>query len=166
MLFIDLPLVFWRQTFSISSFYLVSQRELFSQDMAARLVISALPDGTWHWIDHHQHQGRDRSSHRQGERLRPHAEYNVESRKNKVAASKYRKRLGWVPWLELVIGSYFALTVYYAIQNENYVTIPFLLLFVVGYWYTGLMSLLQGRFSGVALSAESHTKPFPVGVVK
>jgi len=34
-----------------------------------------------------------------------------------------------------VIGSYFALTVYYAIQNENYVTIPFLLLFVVGYWY-------------------------------
>jgi hypothetical protein len=26
------------------------------------------------------------------------------------------------------------------------------------------MSLLQGRFTGVALSAESHTKPFPVGV--
>jgi hypothetical protein len=37
-------------------------------------------------------------------------------------------------------------------------------LFVLGYWYTGLMSLLQGRFSGVALSAETHNKPFPVGV--
>jgi hypothetical protein len=26
------------------------------------------------------------------------------------------------------------------------------------------MSLLQGRFAGVALSAEPHNKPFPVGV--
>jgi hypothetical protein len=54
--------------------------------------------------------------------------------------------------------------VWYAITNENYITIPFLILFVYGYWYTGLMSLLQGRFSGAALGAESHTKPFPVGV--
>ena len=56
------------------------------------------------------------------------------------------------------------MTVYYAIANENYITVPFLLLFVLGYWYTGFMSLLQGRFSGLALSAETHTKPFPVGV--
>jgi hypothetical protein len=56
------------------------------------------------------------------------------------------------------------MTVYYAIANENYITVPFLILFVVGYWYTGLMSLLQGRFSGLSLGAEAHTKPFPVGV--
>ena len=69
-----------------------------------------------------------------------------------------------VPWVELLVGSYFAMTVYYAVDNENYITVPFLLLFVVGYWYTGLMSLLQGRFAGVELSAETHSKPFPVGV--
>jgi hypothetical protein len=69
-----------------------------------------------------------------------------------------------VPWAELLIGSYFALTVYYALDNENFLTVPFLLLFVVGYWYTGLMSLLQGRFSSLTLSAEGHTKPYPVGV--
>ena len=40
----------------------------------------------------------------------------------------------------------------------------FLILFVIGYWYTGLMSLLQGRFSGVSFNAGEHTKPFPVGV--
>jgi hypothetical protein len=92
--------------------------------------------------------------------------YRVESKKDVVRATKYRKRLGLVPWIELLIGSYFAMTVYYALQNENYLTVPFLLLFVVGYWYTGLMSLLQGRFSGLALrtTAEDHTKPFPVGV--
>jgi hypothetical protein len=70
-----------------------------------------------------------------------------------------------VPWVEILIGSYFALTVVYALQNENYLTVPFLLLFVVGYWYTGLMSLLQGRFAGLTLGAsENHSKPFPVGV--
>ncbi len=51
-----------------------------------------------------------------------------------------------VPWIELAIGCYFAYTVWYAISTENYFTVPFLLLFVLGYWYTGLLSLLQGRF--------------------
>jgi hypothetical protein len=65
----------------------------------------------------------------------------------------------------LLIGSYFALTVYYAIDNENYITVPFLILFVVGYWYTGLMSLFQGRFAGLSLRTESqNAKPYAVGV--
>jgi hypothetical protein len=39
-------------------------------------------------------------------------------------------------------------------------------LFVMGYWYTGLMSLLQGRFERLRRDAvpEAHSKPFPVGV--
>ena len=54
----------------------------------------------------------------------------------------------------------------YAIVNENYFTVPFLFLFVFGYWYTGLMSLLQGRFDALVQSrGEEHSaKPFPVGV--
>ena len=60
--------------------------------------------------------------------------YRVESKKDKVMGAKYRKRLGWVPWIELLIGTYFALAIFYAIDNENYFTVPFLLLFVVGYW--------------------------------
>ena len=32
------------------------------------------------------------------------------------------------------------LTISYAVTNENYFTAPFLFLFVIGYWYTGLMS--------------------------
>ena len=52
----------------------------------------------------------------------------------------------------------------YAIENENYITVPFLLLFVFGYWVTGLMSLLQGRFAGLSVGSETSAKPFPVGV--
>ena len=71
----------------------------------------------------------------------------------------YRKRLGIIPWIELAIGCYFAWTVWYAISTENYFTVPFLLLFVFGYWYTGLLSLLQGRFERGAKGAERLRRP-------
>ena len=73
MLFIDLPL-FMASTFSISSFYLVSQRELFPKELAAGAAVSAVPHGPRHRIDHHQHQGGDRGAYRQGERVRAHAQ--------------------------------------------------------------------------------------------
>jgi cellulose synthase/poly-beta-1,6-N-acetylglucosamine synthase-like glycosyltransferase len=164
MLYIDVPL-FLASTFSISSFYLVSQRELFPKTWPRALLylpfLMALGIGltvtnTCAVIE--ALIGKQTAFART-------PKYRVESKKDRVQGAKYRKRLGWVPWIEMLIGGYFALTVYYAMQNENYLTVPFLMLFVVGYWYTGLMSLLQGRFAGLALSpAESHSKPFPVGV--
>ncbi|HET7442058.1 MAG TPA: glycosyl transferase family 2, partial [Terriglobales bacterium] len=92
--------------------------------------------------------------------------YRVQKKGEKAQASKYRRRLGWVPWMEIAVGCYFAFTVWYAIVNQNYITVPFLVLFVFGYWATGLMSLLQGRFERATGNdtAELHEKPFPVGV--
>jgi len=163
MLYIDIPL-FLASTFSISSFYLVSQRELFPRTWPRALLylpfLMALGIGLTVTNTRAVIEaliGKQTAFART-------PKYRVESKKDKIQATKYRKRLGWVPWIELLIGTYFALTVYYALQNENYLTVPFLMLFVVGYWYTGLMSLLQGRFSGLSLGAENHTKPFPVGV--
>jgi cellulose synthase/poly-beta-1,6-N-acetylglucosamine synthase-like glycosyltransferase len=163
MLYIDLPL-FIASTFSISSFYLVSQKELFPKSwlktflylpclMALGIGLTvtntrAVLEALW---------GKQSAFART-------PKYRVETKKDKVRASNYRKGLGWVPWVELLIGCYFAFTIVYAVQNENYITVPFLVLFVWGYWYTGLMSLLQGRFAGLALSSDAHTKPFPVGV--
>jgi cellulose synthase/poly-beta-1,6-N-acetylglucosamine synthase-like glycosyltransferase len=163
MLYIDLPL-FMASTFSISSFYLVSQRELYPREWPRTLLylpfLMALGIGL---TVTNTRAVLEALFGKQSVFART-PKYRVESRKDKVRATNYRRSLGWVPWVELLIGCYFAVTVYYAVENENYITVPFLLLFVLGYWYTGLMSLLQGRFAGLSLSAESHTKPFPVGV--
>ena len=87
------------------------------------------------------------------------------AKKGDVPLWMYRKRLGVVPWIELAIGCYFAWTVYYAVTTENFFTVPFLVLFVFGYWYTGLLSLLQGRFERSSDSGQRmHEKPYPVGV--
>ena len=72
--------------------------------------------------------------------------YRVAKKGEKSQAAKYRKRLKLTPWIELLIGGYFLLAILYTFSNHNYFTAPFLILFVLGYWYTGLMSLLQGRF--------------------
>jgi cellulose synthase/poly-beta-1,6-N-acetylglucosamine synthase-like glycosyltransferase len=163
MLYIDVPL-FMASTFSISSFYLVSQRELFPKTWLRALLylpfLMALGIGL---TVTNTRAVLEALRGKQSAFART-PKYRVETKKDKVCASTYRRGLGWVPWVELLIGGYFALTVYYAVINENFVTVPFLVLFVVGYWYTGLMSLLQGRFSGLSLSAEAHAKPFPVGV--
>jgi cellulose synthase/poly-beta-1,6-N-acetylglucosamine synthase-like glycosyltransferase len=163
MMYIDLPL-FMASTFSISSFYLVSQRELFPGKWFRALLylpfLMALGIGL---TVTNTRAVLEALLGKQSEFTRT-PKYHVESKKDKVRANNYRRGLGWVPWVELLIGCYFAITVYYAIDNENYITVPFLILFVLGYWYTGLMSLLQGRFAGISLSADTHTKPFPVGV--
>ena len=95
--------------------------------------------------------------------------YSVAKKGEKSKAGKYRKRLLLTPWVELAVGTYFALAIVYTFTNHNFFTAPFLILFVLGYWYTGLMSLLQGRFErwktgGTNTTDESSPKPFPVGV--
>jgi len=165
MLYIDLPL-FLASTCSISSFYLVCQRELFPKKwlrtykylpflMAlgigltitnAKAVIEAL-------------LGKQSAFART-------PKYRVERKSDRPLAKKYRRSLGWVPWIELLIGAYFAATIIYSIQNENYFTAPFLVLFVLGYWYCGLMSLLQGRFERLSSTAADSqpAKPYAVGI--
>jgi len=60
-----------------------------------------------------------------------------------LVKTRYRGKSGYTPYFELILGVYFALAVLYAFSNENYPTLPFLLLFVVGFVYTGFMSLFQ-----------------------
>ena len=42
------------------------------------------------------------------------------------------------PLLELTLGLYFTATLFYALANGIYGTVPFLMLFQVGFLYTGL----------------------------
>ena len=51
------------------------------------------------------------------------------------------------------------------VQRVLIPTVPFLVLFVFGYWYTGLLSLLQGRFERFSTAGqEFHEKPYPMGI--
>ncbi len=166
MLYIDIPL-FLASTFSISSFYLVSQKEIFPKNWYRTFLFlpALMALGIGLTITNSKAVLEALVGHQTAFARTP--KYRVVSKKDKaLAAKKYRKRLGWIPYIEMLVGGYFALTVWYAIANENFITVPFLVLFVFGYWYTGLMSLLQGRFDSLVRerAEERSPKPFPVGV--
>ena len=166
MLFIDFPL-FFASTFSISSFYLVSQKELFPKHWYKTFLYLPFLMSLGIGLTITNTIAVMEAIFGIQSAFKRTPKYRVQKKGEKSQASKYRKRLGMIPLLELLIGAYFALCIWYAVANENYFTVPFLLLFVIGYWYTGLLSLFQGRFerwrSGANLD-EASPKPFPVGV--
>ena len=161
MFLIDLPLIaasFW----SISAFYVVAQRELFPRNwkrsilflpalMAAgvaltiintKAVIEAL-------IGYQTAFART-------------AKYGTQ--KAAVANVQYRRRSGWLPYAELAAGCGFLAIVVYAIQSYNYLALPFLLLFVGGYFWAGFTTLwdeYQGKLAfdrQRALAAQQQTE--------
>ncbi len=163
MMLIDFPL-FMASTMSVSSFYLVSQKELFpGRWFRTFLYLPCLMAlGVGLTITNTKAVLEALFGVQSAFARTP--KYSVKKKGQKSQASKYRKRLGIVPWIELAIGCYFAFTVWYAVTSENYFTVPFLLLFVFGYWYTGLLSLLQGRFDRFAARGGAHEKPYPMGI--
>ena len=167
MLYIDLPL-FMASTFSVSSFYLISQKELYPGKWYRSLMylpfVLAL-GGIGLTLTNARAVMEALFGIKSPFKRTP--KYRVEKRGEKSQAAKYRKRLGLLPLVEILISAYFALTIWYAIANANYITIPFLFLFMFGYGYTAVLSVTQGmfdRFRGVANADESSPKPFPVGV--
>src|SRR5205085_2094292 len=134
MLLIDLPL-FMASTFSISSFYLVSQKELFPRRWPRTFLflpfLMALGIGLT--LTNTRAVIEALLGIKSAFKRTP--KYAVQSKADKAQGQKYRRRLGIVPWLELLVGTYFLAMCAYAFTSGNYWTIPFLLLFVLGYWY-------------------------------
>jgi len=164
VLAIDLPL-FLASTCSISSFYLMSQRELYPKSWKRSILympfVMALGIGIG---VRNSIAVIEALLGIQSEFVRT-PKYRIEGHQRENWISKaYRRRSGWMPWLEVALGLYFALAVVYSLQNENYATVPFLLLFVGGYAYTGAMSLGQGYLERMRFGiASGETRPAATG---
>jgi hypothetical protein len=142
MVFIDLPLImaaFW----SISAFYVVAQRELYPKNwkrsilllpvlmavgvaltvINTRAVMEALLGVTTGFVRT--------------------PKYAIGDRPMNLEVKKYRRRSGWLPYAEIAVGTYFLAMIAFAIDSYNFFAIPFLLLFVCGYYWAGFGTLIQ-----------------------
>lgn len=146
MLLIDLPL-FLASTCSISSFYLVSQRELRPKTWWRTFLYLPFVMATGIGISVRNAQAVIEALIGKKSEFARTPKFKIEGKKGTFAKKSYKNKVGWMPYAEVLLGLYFALTVVYAIMNENYATVPFLLLFVWGYLYTGFMSLGQTYFA-------------------
>ncbi|MGH9163144.1 MAG: cellulose synthase family protein [Vicinamibacteraceae bacterium] len=146
MMLIDVPL-FVAATASIVSFYAFCQRQLYP-NWRKRLgyVPFLLSIGVGLSINNVRAVLEGLFDKESGEFNRT-PKYGVERTTDDWISKKYHQSMLAQPALEVGLGLYFTAAVFYALANQIYGTLPFLLLFQVGYLYTGLLSLVQ-QFGG------------------
>jgi cellulose synthase/poly-beta-1,6-N-acetylglucosamine synthase-like glycosyltransferase len=145
VLIIDLPL-FLASTCSISSFYLAAERALYPKTWKRTFLYLPFVMAVGIGLSVRNAMAVIEAIAGVKSEFVRTPKYRVEAGAQGAGAwakKKYHKSAGWMPFAEVGLGLYFAGAVFYALQNENYATVPFLLLFVWGYLYTGLMSLAQ-----------------------
>src|SRR2546430_1212472 len=145
VLLLDLPF-FWTATMSVVMFYIASQREIGMQwwkrikylpfimalgiGMCAKQC-KAVIEGT--------------GCYRTGF-MTPSKARMLRSDPS-LADKEYRTLLTAQPLLELALGGYLTSAIWFALDKGVYFSLPFLLLFQWGFFYFGLVSLLQGRIA-------------------
>ena len=142
MLTIDLPLImasFW----SISVFYLAAQHELYPKNWKRALAIMPALMAAGVALTVINTKAVLEALFGIKSAFARTAKYAVGDHKVKLEHGEYRRRSGWLPYAELAIGGYFLYMVAFAIETWNFPAIPFLLLFVVGYWWAGFSTLWQ-----------------------
>lgn len=145
MLLIDIPL-FAAATLSVCNFYIVSQRELYSDWRSRLKYLPFLMSIGIGLCVNNSRAVLEAIFGKQSEFART-PKYGIERDSDEWVGKKYHQSVGVQPIIELALGLYFTGTVFYALMNQIYGTVPFLMLFQVGFLYTGLLSIFQ-QFTG------------------
>jgi cellulose synthase/poly-beta-1,6-N-acetylglucosamine synthase-like glycosyltransferase len=141
MLLIDIPL-FAAATLSVCNFYIVSQRELYP-DWLTRLKYVPFLMSIGIGLSVNNTRAVLEALFRKESEFARTPKYGIERDSDEWAGKKYHQTVGVQSIIELGLGLYFTGTVFYALANQIYGTLPFLMLFQIGFLYTGLLSILQ-----------------------
>ena len=145
MMLIDIPL-FGAATLSFCNFYMVSQRELHPDWKTRLKYLPFLMSIGIGLCVNNTRAVIEAMLGKQTEFART-PKYGIERDSDEWVGKKYHQSVGVQPIIELALGLYFTATVFYALANGIYGTVPFLMLFQVGFLYTGLLSIFQ-QFTG------------------
>jgi cellulose synthase/poly-beta-1,6-N-acetylglucosamine synthase-like glycosyltransferase len=146
MLLIDIPL-FVLATMSFFRFYMVSQRELYPESWKSRLKYLPFLMSIGIGLSVNNTRAVFEALFRKESEFARTPKYGIERASDEWAGKKYHQTVGVQAMIELALGLYFTGAVFYALSNQIYGTVPFLMLFQIGFLYTGLLSILQ-QFTG------------------
>ena len=163
MLLIDVPL-FFAATFSVCNFYMVCQREIHN-DWRARIRVPAVPDVDRHRPVDQQHARGVRGAVQQADRVRPDAEVPHRRRRatsGSARSTASRSRCSRSSSSRSASTSRRRCSTRWPTRSTA--TVPFLVLFQVGFLYTGpavdrpavRRRLRRGRRRAAARSRRGH----------
>ena len=141
MLLIDVPL-FFAATFSVCNFYMVCQREIHS-DWLTRVKYLPFLMSIGIGLSINNTRAVFEALFNQQSEFARTPKYRIEGASDEWVGKKYHQTVAIQPLIELALGLYFTATVFYALANQIYGTLPFLMLFQIGFLYTGLVSIVQ-----------------------
>ena len=142
MVFLDLPLIM-ASFCSISAFYVLAQRELYPKTWKRSIFLLPvlLAVGVGLTVINTRAVIEALFGIRTGFVRTP--KYAIEGHHIPLETRKYRSKSGWLPYIEIALGTYFLGMAAFAIETYNFLSLPFLLLFVAGYYWAGLTTLYQ-----------------------
>jgi cellulose synthase/poly-beta-1,6-N-acetylglucosamine synthase-like glycosyltransferase len=142
MLVVDVPL-FMGATLSVCSFYMASQKEIFGDGWRSRLKYLPAVLSVGIGLSVSNAKGVLEALLGLDSEFTRTPKYGVERCSDDWRQKRYRGNVTLVPYIELLLGIYFTLMAWYAATNEIFGTLPFIVLFQVGFLYAAFLSLFQ-----------------------
>jgi cellulose synthase/poly-beta-1,6-N-acetylglucosamine synthase-like glycosyltransferase len=142
MVFIDLPLIaasFW----SISLFYVLAQRELYPKHWKRSILMLPMLMAVGVGLTIVNTRAVLEALFGVETAFARTPKYAIGERPVNLEVKHYRRRSGWLPYAEIAVGTYFVGMIVFGVQTENFLSLPFLGLFVAGYYWTGFGTLYQ-----------------------
>jgi hypothetical protein len=143
MVLIDLPLIaasFW----SITAFYVIAQRELYPKTWKRTFFFLPALIAAGIGLTLINSRGVIEALFGVKSAFVRTPKYAIEGTQQKrMSVKKYQRRSGWLPWLEIGAGTYFLYMCWFAIETYNFPSLPFLSLFVGGYYWAAFSTLWQ-----------------------
>jgi hypothetical protein len=142
VLFLDIPF-FAAATFSVIAFYAASQREQGRsvwEQMKYLPLVMALGIG----LSVNQARAVVEALMGYETAFTRTPKHGVKGAGESVTRKRYKAAVTFQPIVELALAAYMTYGVVYLIEREVYYSLPFLVLFQVGFGYVGLASLYEG----------------------
>jgi cellulose synthase/poly-beta-1,6-N-acetylglucosamine synthase-like glycosyltransferase len=142
MALIDFPLIaasFW----SISAFYVIAQRELYPRSWKRSVMLLPMLMAVGVGLTIINTRAVLEALFGVETAFARTPKYAIGDRPVNLEVKQYRRRSGWLPYAEVAVGTYFLAMIGFAIETYNFFSIPFLALFVFGYYWAGFGTLIQ-----------------------
>ena len=142
MLLVDVP-IFLTASCSVAVFYICAQRELHPKTWMKEILLlpAMLALGVGLSLSNARAVLEAVFNHKSDFARTP--KYGIERKKQPWRHAKYMPLKSMLPLVELAFGLYFTYFVWFSIQHQQWLSVPFLAMFQIGFLYVAISSLSQ-----------------------
>jgi hypothetical protein len=141
---------------SLSSFYLMAQKELFPKTWRQRIVLLPFVVAVGVGLTINNCVAVIEALLGMQSPFERTAKYSSDSRRATLARRLYGRRSSWLPAANLIAGTYFVWCFFHAVRIENWWALPFVSMFAFGYYFAAASMLQRERHAMAGLGGRDR----------